>query len=692
MLTVRLDCTGNLEHAVVALSIEGSDDCEAEAIARRSATDLLLGLGLFDSHAEPNRFEAHGDDAAYLWGHALYTLPEDWALFVPEDLSRASIRDAHVEPRLRSDAEGQSNALVRTRLTAVAEGLEVPTDAIERATGSRRSFLPVGEEVLRVDSSVIPNMAAVERARLEHIPEDVTELGLADLGALSSMLTAFPAEETPAASALRSVLRPLERPEAPTVPKELTATLFNYQIVGVSWLRMLYAAGMGGVLADEMGTGKSIQSIAALLGAKETHGRIRALVVCPKSLVPNWMREFSKFAPTMKTHAWQGPDRQRHLSKMRSADVVVTSYPMVLKDTVLFDSMEFDAIFIDEAQSIKNPDSSTAKAVRALRRKRGFALTGTPVENRIGDLHSIMSFAVPNLLSSRGTFDAMYGRDISAGEREASQRLKALVQPFILRRLKSDVQKDLPERRDIDLIVAMTEAQEEQYTRLRKAMRDRLTAIDADARLRSKRETTTLTAILKLRQTACDLRLLDWKKDGKPVQLYTAEDSGKLEALSELLEELVDEGHKVNIFSQWTNMLDYVGEALTKMNMKYERLDGETKNRDAVVQRFQNDPSIPVFLLSITAGGVGLNITAADTVIIMDPWWNPALEEQAIARAHRIGQQRAVTVYRLISAGTLEERMLEMKARKLSIAGSVLDGDSPTGGFTLKEIRGLLDD
>lgn len=692
--TIRLDCTGTIDHATLTLSVTPSDGVEEGEDALIRATSTLLGLGVLELAPDGRSYEARGDDAAFLWSHALYTLPEEWELYVPADLSRTSLRDAALSPRLRTSVGAIGGPLLCTRLVATVDGEELPADVVRTAAAEGRSLLPHGSDVIRVESGALARISASEAKRLEHIPVEVDTVSLPDLPSLDPVLGAFAAEETADAAAVRAALAPLYRPEAPTVPEGLTATLFSYQEVGVAWLRMLYASGMGGILADEMGTGKSIQTITMLLGAKQSYGRIRALVVCPKSLVPNWMREFSKFAPSIRTHAWAGPDRMRHESKMRSAEVVVTSYPLVLGDAALFATMEFDAVVIDEAQAIKNHEGQTAKAVKNLRRKRGFALTGTPVENRIGDLHSIMSFAMPGLLSSRGTFDAMYGRDIMAGDRDASKRLKTLVQPFILRRLKSDVQKDLPERRDIDLLVTMTENQEYRYNLYRKSVRTALNEMSQSRALKRDQAATALKAITNLRQIACDLRLLKWSKpNGERQENYWApEDSGKLEALEELLGELMEGDHKVLIFSQWTNMLNFVGELLVKLDLKHERLDGETKRREEVVDRFQTDPSIKVFLLSITAGGVGLNITAADTVIIMDPWWNPALEEQALARAHRIGQQRAVTVYRIISAGTLEERMLEMKARKRAVAGSVLDGDDPTGGFSLAEIKGLFDD
>lgn len=451
------------------------------------------------------------------------------------------------------------------------------------------------------------------------------------------------------------------QPAAPLKPGGLNDRLRPYQIEGAGWLVALAQKTSGGLLADEMGLGKTIQALAMMESLPGPH-----LVVCPSSLVWNWCREAAKFVPDLKVLAIEGAGREELLGKISASDIVVTSYALLRRDIERYRGQRFSSVVLDEAQHIKNPDSQNAKAACALQADARFILTGTPLENSLRDLWSLFDFLLPGYLGTRKDFQERYEKPLLEGERGPLwDRLNRRVRPWMLRRKKADLLPELPDKIEQVVEVELTPAQKAVYTQLQIAARaevDAMKEASGAARMR------VLTALLRLRQACCDLRLLGTEAPGS---------SAKLEALLELVGEAVDGGHRVLVFSQFTAMLDLIAPALDEAGFAWCRLDGSTKDRAAVVEQFQSDPAIPVFLISLKAGGTGLNLTAADTVIHFDPWWNPAVEAQATDRAHRIGQTSVVTSIKLIARDTVEHRVIAMQEKKRALISGLLDAETP---------------
>ena len=457
---------------------------------------------------------------------------------------------------------------------------------------------------------------------------------------------------------------------------DLENVLRPYQKDGVNWLNQLSLRGWCGLLADEMGLGKTVQILAFIRTIRGKH-----LVVCPSSLIFNWQREAARFAPELTTVAVAGSDRAGALSQ--KADLYITSYPLLRRDADLYRDIEFETVILDEAQHIKNPDSQNAQTAMALRGRHRFALTGTPIENSIRDIWSLMHFLMPGYLGKRDDFRDRYEREIEGDPGGAThRRLIHRLRPFILRRTKRDVVKELPDKIEQVAYCELAVVQRELYSQLADMTRKQLSEL-AGGKDRNRARMTMLTALLRLRQACCDVRLLRPESDGTEV-------SGKVEMLRELLAESLDGGHRVLVFSQFATMLRLLRETLIADGIASCHLDGQTKNRSAEVDRFQAGEA-PVFLISLKAGGTGLNLTAADTVIHFDPWWNPAIEAQATDRAHRIGQEKVVTSYKLIARNTVEEKILALQQRKKAVIAASLESEEPLmESLSISEIEELL--
>jgi SNF2 family DNA or RNA helicase len=370
------------------------------------------------------------------------------------------------------------------------------------------------------------------------------------------------------------------------------------------------------------------------------------------------------------------------MSELESANVIITSYALLRRDIDLLKNIELDYAILDEAQAIKNPLSATAQAAKELNASRRLALTGTPIENRLSEIWSIFEFVSPGLLPPLPKFEERYARPIDQGDSKAAARLRATIHPFILRRTKTEVAKDLPPKIEIDKVVDLAPDQRAIYLQVLREVRAQVMG-EVERQGLAKSHLHILAGLTKLRQAACDPRLLGLPRE------FSHEDSGKLSAIRELIDEVESGGHKVLVFSQFVSMLKLIKDALDEDKVRYAYLDGSTIDRAERIDRFQTDPTIPVFLISLKAGGSGLNLTAADTVIHFDPWWNPAVEDQASDRAHRIGQKKVVTVYRLVAAGTIEEKILELKQKKKDLVATVLSEDA---GGDKKLTREDLDD
>ncbi len=475
----------------------------------------------------------------------------------------------------------------------------------------------------------------------------------------------------------------------PTIapPATLTAELRAYQRQGLGWLQFLRECGLGGILADDMGLGKTVQALAHLLVEKE-HARADrpSLVVAPTSLMFNWRREAQRFAPSLRV-LLHGADRWARFKAVDDHDLVLTTYPLLPRDLDALQRHDFHLLILDEAQAIKNPRSKAAEAARSLRARHRICLTGTPLENHLGELWSLLDFLMPHVLGDERRFRRLFRNPIERlGDAERQEELRRRVAPFLLRRTKEAVAAELPPKTEILREVALAADQRDLYETLRLALHERVRAEVARKGL-AQSGIIILDALLKLRQVCCDPRLVSLESARK------VKGSAKLGLLMTLLPELLNEGRRVLLFSQFTSMLTLIAEELAHTGVRegrdYVKLTGRTRDRAMPVDRFQAG-EVPLFLISLKAGGSGLNLTAADTVIHYDPWWNPAAERQATDRAHRIGQDKPVFVYKLLTEGTVEQRVAELQARKQALAEAVLAGGGAAAGSLSADDLDLL--
>ncbi len=475
---------------------------------------------------------------------------------------------------------------------------------------------------------------------------------------------------------LHGTLRSLTDRPRTAAPKTFTGELRTYQQEGVDWIAALAKAGFGGCLADDMGLGKTVQVIAWLsLRAAQKPGA-PTLIVVPRSLVFNWQREFQRFAPKLRVLDYSGIERAGDRSTFDSVDVVITTYGILRRDIDVLEKVRFDWAILDESQAIKNSASQNAKAACRLVAANRLAMTGTPIENRAEELWSQFRFLNPGLLGTEADFGRL------ARSTETRPVLARIVRPLILRRTKEQVATELPPRIEQVIYCELSPEQATLYRTIADAARSNLgpkLAADAGGAVKLQ----VLEALLRLRQVACHAGLVDKANEQAP--------SGKLEVLVDEIEEVVSSGHKALIFSQFVSLLTHVRRFLDATKVPYAYLDGQTRDREAQVQRFQQDPETQLFLVSLMAGGHGLNITAADYVFILDPWWNPAVEAQAIARAHRIGRKETVVAIRLVARGTVEERILELQERKRSLADALLEqGDAAFRDLSVEDLMLLF--
>ncbi|MFC4212683.1 DEAD/DEAH box helicase [Pedobacter lithocola] len=466
------------------------------------------------------------------------------------------------------------------------------------------------------------------------------------------------------------------------IPKALNATLRQYQIDGLNRLNFLDDFNFGSILADDMGLGKTIQIIAFILTQREKVKHNVNLVVVPASLIFNWKAEVEKFAPSITVKTIYGNDRIKNTDTFNDFEIILTSYGTLLSDIRYLKDFHFNYIFLDESQNIKNPESQRYKTVRMLQSRNKVALTGTPVENNTFDLYGQLSFACPGLFGSKQQFADLYSTPIDQfKDSKRATELQKKIRPFILRRIKEEVAKELPDKTEIILYCEMGEEQREVYEANKKEIQDYIMNKTEDDL--PKNSMHVLKSITRLRQICNSAALL---ADGKSY----IQASSKIDVLIEQIE-LKADNHKILVFSQFVTMLDLIKKQLEIKGIKYEYLTGQTKNRQQVVQSFQNDKDIPVFLISLKAGGTGLNLTEADYVYLVDPWWNPAVENQAIDRAYRIGQHKNVMAVRLICPDTIEEKIMKLQAVKKDLVKDLIQSE---GGLfknlTKKELLGLL--
>ena len=569
--------------------------------------------------------------------HAFAEFPADWRVQKGERFEAAAAQVVAVKPEWDWQESGRDWFAVETRYHA--DGTELTADQIQRMLRMGSVEQPFGQG----------KIAVIDGEFLEEVSES-----LADSEARQNAPGVFEVDARQAAF-LKASARDfgMTVPEDEEISLDLPEVLRPYQAEGVRWMARLARLGMGGILADDMGLGKTLQTLTFI----EHHGG-RALVVCPSSLVSNWVAEATKWVPGLTVATHLGAAR----GAVPDVDLVVTSYAILRLDADKFRACEFAIAVLDEAQQIKNPEAQITKTAHGLRARLRFALSGTPVENSLQDLWSIMQFALPHYLGPRKAFLDRFEKPLRQGNDPAlARRLARKLKPVVLRRLKSEVATDLPERIEQVRYCDLSPRQERIYRQLLQESRSQIEAAD-DGRKRL----VALTALLRLRQVCCDLRLLPG------LEVKDEEAGVKLQELGSLLEEAVAGGHRVLVFSQFVQLLQGVVPLLAAKQWDFCYLDGATRRRAEVVERFQEGQA-PVFLISLKAGGVGLNLTGADTVIHLDPWWNPAVEAQAIDRAHRIGQKKVVTSYKLITRGTVEEKILALQDEKKKLMEAALN-------------------
>jgi superfamily II DNA or RNA helicase len=506
-------------------------------------------------------------------------------------------------------------------------------------------------------------------ARLGSASGDHLRFRKAQVALLDALIAALPEASwdetfTRARAQLKAFdgIQPLDPPDA------FVGTLRGYQREGLGWLVFLERFGFGGCLADDMGLGKTVMVLALLCTrtSDQPEGRAPSLVVAPRSVVFNWRQEALRFAPGLRVLEYVGGGRTAMRAALHDYDVVLTTYGTLRRDAAVLSSVQFDYVVLDEAQAVKNAASVSAKATRVLNGRHRLALSGTPIENHLGELWSLFEFLNPGLLST----STMFGR-AGTGQTlddETIALLARALRPFILRRTKEQVASDLPAKTEQTLYCELERPQRALYDELRAHYRRTLLDQGSGRNGFARAKLQVLEALLRLRQAACHPGLLDSRRTDEP--------SAKLDVLVPRLCEAIDEGHKVLVFSQFTSLLTILRHRLDAQGISYEYLDGRTRDRETPVERFQSDPTCRLFLVSLKAGGLGLNLTAAEYVFLLDPWWNPAVEAQAVDRAHRIGQSRHVFAYRLIARDTVEERVLELQQQKRQLADAILAADN----------------
>lgn len=648
----------------------------------QSAIAYLMEAGFQILDASGSLFLRGEDEVIDFLTTCLPPLRAQWVVKTDEKLVRIESNLGRITPEIQ--IQGGGNDWLACDVSWQCGGEVLDRDVVRRLlqSGSRTMQLPRGG-----------------KAVISHFDAEVMEGFLLDTDPRQEDgRFYFPARQEAYVQRLRGYYgQECEAKETPVpaLPDDLGRTLRAYQSEGVDWLYRRAVSEGAALLADDMGLGKTLQAL-AFIKLWKTHGpeaaRSPALVVCPATLLGNWRDEAAKFVPDLTVLVMHGPRRKDYYEVMAAADIIVTSFALLDRDSAHYQKINLGALVLDEASAIRNPDTLAAKAARKVGAAVRIAITGTPVENSVRDLWSIFQFLMPGYLGGREDFRSRYELPCAADvpDRAAMQRLRWRTSPFMLRRTKALVAKDLPPKIESIVWCDPSPLQREHYQGILRHGAEKVDALrqqagDSGARMQM------LTVLLRLRQSCCDLRLLD----GQIKKASTADVSAKLVRLMELLDEAQRGGHRVLVFSQFTSMLSLIRDELDREDIDYSYLDGATRDRTAVVDRFQKPAGPPVFLISLKAGGYGLTLTAADTVVLFDPWWNPAVEAQAADRIHRIGQTKPATIYKLITRGTVEEKILRLQEKKRSVIsaamGEVGNEVSPMmNGLSESDLRELL--
>jgi superfamily II DNA or RNA helicase len=570
----------------------------------------------------------------------------------------------------------------------------ISSSDIQLALRKGESFIVTGGKTILVDSDAISSMQDVFSDCAHQSADEAGYFRLPSIYSsfVKSSLDAMDGIDIEDSSSWRSRAAEFDRDtdiKPVKLAGDLDSILRSYQKTGVNWLRLLEERGFCGLLADEMGLGKTVETLAWLSmdRVNSASTKLPTLIVCPTSLVENWVEETDRFVPDQKAIILTGSDRDAAWEQIDDCNIAVTSYAILRRDLDRYTDREFAVVVLDEAQHIKNRSTQNAVAAKMLKAHHKLVLTGTPIENSVSDLWSIMDFLMPGYLGSHENFRQCYELPIDRGTETATAakvKLRRKLHPFMLRRLKIDVASDLPDKIEKVATCTLSPDQRAVYNELLKKSTSKIQAMVAKTGF-NKCRMDILVILMKLRQICCHLDLL--KLDG----LAPKRPSAKLELFLELIDEAVDSGHRILVFSQFVSMLHILRDELEKRDLKYCYLDGSTKNRQSIVREFNTERSIPLFLISLKAGGTGLNLTGADMVVHFDPWWNPAVENQATDRAHRIGQKRTVYSIKLITKGTVEEKVLEMQRRKQSIIDATIESDEKVmTALSWEDVQDLL--
>lgn len=678
--------SGGVEHLVTRRTL-GSDGVLVDSVM-----DRLRRVGFSEPDAKGEMVMRGERDILMFFGGPFLALKKEFEVSVGERFEHVTAEVERIEPHLAVTGSGEDWFELSLEMMDSGGRAYSPNELSRLLLGGQSHTKDRAGRIAVFDSALV---ADFEELLHDSDPRQVHpgryRISKRHAAAWSAFVDGSGArfEDSGGAVSWARALQGPERLERVEIGSEMGEILRPYQREGVDWLSFVTRNGLGGVLADEMGLGKTVQTL-AFLGLE----RGPCLVVCPASLTYNWEREVRRFLPTRGVRILAGGKRfDGLLEGFEGGDILIMSYSVMRLDIDDLATLGWACVVLDEAQAIKNPDSLVARAAFRLKSRARLALTGTPVENSVRDLWSVFEFVMPGYLGKRQDFRERYevpmSKDPSGPERE---RLRRRIRPFILRRTKKQVAMDLPPKIEQVVWCELGVAESAMYSALVATTRAEVGRAES-LRNQGQARMIMLTALLRLRQACCDLRLL-----GEAGKRAFDEGGGgdergvgaKLEALMSLVESASEGGNRVLVFSQFTRMLDLIQSEVEARGIAFCRLDGDTRNRSGAVDRFQSG-GIPVFLLSLKAGGVGLNLTAADTVIHFDPWWNPAVEDQATDRAHRIGQRSTVTAYKLITRGTVEERILSLQARKRALIDAVVESEEPVmEGLTTDDLRELL--
>jgi superfamily II DNA or RNA helicase len=660
--------------------------------AEKAAYQFLLDSGL-----EPMQmqfFTAEGDEAIDVFASLIPRLGSDWSADIDKSLQNLKVSKHALKIWAEIDFSEEST-------DAYMVGFECRVGKKKLDLGDVQSQMVQGKKYFYLDGEgyvEIPLIAMLQMEKTVQAYDGITiEPAVYEVKTFKAGMVAELVDQgvelqlSPKFQKFWDFITASERMEEAPLPAAVNATLRPYQKQGFNWLWFLYSYGLNGILADDMGLGKTLQALVTLQHARDVDGPKPSLIVCPTSVVFNWRNEIVKFTPELKCMELTGTDRFSRYKKLNDYDIILTSYSIMRRDVNALKGYPFRYVILDESQNIKNIESQTAAAAKQLVAEHRLALSGTPIENRLSELWSVFDFLMPGFLGEKEEFRHRFINPIEErGDRTIERRLKKQVSPFILRRMKQDVAQDLPPKIENVLYCELTDQQQGLYKQILERTRDEIFNAVAEKGVAGS-QMSILAALLRLRQVCCHPQLLG---DALGQTDFSGlNESGKLDALTEMLDNIVAEGHRVLIFSQFVEMLKIVRKWLEARGIRHEYLTGETKatDRESAVFRFNHNEDIPVFLISLKAGGTGLNLTGADYVIHFDPWWNPAAEEQATNRAHRIGQTKNVFVYRIIAKGTVEEKVLKLQDRKRDLVDSIISADRSIGKLlSFEDLKDIL--